>query len=418
MKTILIVSGVTEIDRLIKQYVENSQLPNYNYVFLMEFFSEGALPPSLPKNVYGVRDFSQGSTLESVIQAILNENEISQVISVDEYSVHIAAKIRRKIGLKGLQPDQAIKFRDKLAMKQALAATSIRVPRVFSSQEILSQQVVFPLVAKPRSLAGSLGVKVIHTADQLTDLLGTLSKDSFSEEHSFVDMSEQQYQFEEYIQGRLFHIDGLVHDSKVLFFKVAEYLGTPLSFLHGEPLGSITLENSEEWRDFLDQVVKGLSVPDGAFHLESFKNDRNEPIFLEIAVRMGGGPIYKTSLEVYGIDLLLSHLQLQMGVTIDYSSTLGKHDQKTSAGWVIFPKDYKGQNKKRVTSVELPKEGYLSKLFYSEIPRSGHSASGVFSNHCDNLGTFAFQGERSQVLEDIQLMLKGYKVSCDEGECQ
>ena len=413
MKSVLIVSGMTEIDALIRRYVENAQLPDSNYVFLMEFFSEGAVPPSLPKNVYGLRDFAERSTLDLLIQTILDEHEISHVLSIDEYSVNIASRIRSILGLKGLQPDQMVKFRDKLAMKQALASANIRIPRVFSTQEILSQQVTFPLIAKPRSLAGSLGVKLISTVAQLDAFLKTLPEGWFSNDDSFIDMSEQQYQFEEYIQGRLFHIDGLVRDSEVLFFKVAEYLGSPLSYLQGEPLASITSENCQEWQGFIDQTLRGLSTPDGAFHLEAFKNDQNKPIFLEIAVRMGGGPIHKTYLSVYGVDLLLNHLQLQMGVRMDYDISLEK---KTAAGWVIFPKDNKSQRKKRVASVELPKDGYSSKLFYSRIPTVGQSASGVFSHHNDNLGTFAFEGERNQILEDMQLLLRTYKVSCDEKE--
>ncbi len=71
-------------------------------------------------------------------------------------------------------------------MKEIACRAGILTAREISPQAIKRGDVSFPLVMKPRSLAGSVGVKIITDAGQLSAITPTEGDD-------YRDMDEQQY---------------------------------------------------------------------------------------------------------------------------------------------------------------------------------------------------------------------------------
>src|SRR5207245_2148698 len=103
---------------------------------------------------------------------------------------------------------------------------------------------------------------------------------------------------EEYIEGDIYHVDGLAVAGEILALKPAKYLNTCLDFARGRPLGSVGVDNAsvvEEMASFTGRVLAALGLVTGAFHLELIRRPSppggEQVVFLEIGGRVGGAEI-------------------------------------------------------------------------------------------------------------------------------
>lgn len=128
----------------------------------------------------------------------------------------------------------------------------------------------------------------------------------------------EHYDAEEFIDGVVFHIDGLTKNKKVLVCWPSQYVNQCISCLDGSWFGSYLLSPNDhrlqKLIDFASSVIEGMPDTSGsAFHLEVFM--RGETIiFLEIASRPAEPLIRKIWLTNFGIDLVEQHIALQAGM--------------------------------------------------------------------------------------------------------
>ena len=142
-----------------------------------------------------------------------------------EHTVYPAAVLRDHFGVPGTRPQVALRCRDKVEMKRALEGSDVVVPKFWPVQESttaaeLEQLLVgIPgrVVLKPRGQAGSAGVRAF---DSVADLLDQAAGAGF----------ENGYEVEEFVEGTVCHLDGVVRDGAVGFLSVSRYLGTCLEF--------------------------------------------------------------------------------------------------------------------------------------------------------------------------------------------
>lgn len=409
MKTVLVVSSTTNITNTISSYVEENKMPLYRYIYLIEFFAE-ELPHEDKDSLYYIKDFSNHLELNKCIDKIIQKENIDFVISVDEFAVFIASIIRDKLNIDGLSSNEARKFRDKLYMKKILSENSeVNTPKVYCLEELyLNKDINFPLIIKPRSLAGSVGIEVIHNKNELYEFLNENSNRFKSD--NYLDMSEDQLECEEFIKGDIYHIDGIVLNYEIIFYSISKYTGTPLEYLKEKPLGSILISKMEEnknWLKFSTEIIKSLRVPNGAFHLEAFLTPSNNPLFLEIGIRPGGGPVKYLIKEVCDVDLLLNHLNLQLNNPVKLED---KRDENASGGWWIYPKIHMGNKNLFVKEILFPNHEFDSNLVFHQLPKVGSKAAEAFFCHEDNLGTFIFKGSSKAIVKDLKWLDLNYKV--------
>jgi hypothetical protein len=210
---------------------------------------------------------------------------------------------------------------------------------------------------------------------------------------------------EEYIDAPICHIDGLVFKGDIVLCVASEYIGTCFDYSKGKTLGSI-IGNEEQQKkalDFANEINKNLKLPNGAFHLEAFWH-KNDFIFLEIAIRFGGGEIVPNFEKAYGINLIHEHIKCQLGIKPPEIKNLYKY-----FGFLIFPRpvDLKVDSYVKNINFEFkPKSMYLSK-----IPKIGEKANVSFVQYSNTLGSFAFvSNNRDELINDIKKFLKEYKV--------
>lgn len=401
MERILIVTSKTDIPNKVSEYITSGKLPKNKYDFFVEYFTEH-IPEKVPKHIFPIKDFADDKELKTKIKEIISNNRYDQVVSVDEFAVYVAAQIREALEIQGLKCQQARAFRDKTTMKECLFNSNIRVPQIFSIKQIKSFDYPLPLVAKPRSLAGGVGVKIIKTQQEVESYAEKIKLEDI-----YKDMNEEQVFFEEYFDWELFYVDCIVKNKKPIFFSVSKYVGTPLDYLKGKPLASYTYTSYKVvWKSFLEEIHANFNSPDGVYHIEAFYKESEAPVFLEMGYRPGGGPIIETIKGMFGIDLLLSHLCLQLKEPLFRRQVGGLN----FGGWVIFPKHHQTKQSLYVKEVRLPDKTYDSIPLKFYMPKIGEQANGEFFSHQDCLGTFIFLGDEFSVKKDLDFILNHYHV--------
>ncbi|MGH3938359.1 MAG: ATP-grasp domain-containing protein [Pseudonocardiaceae bacterium] len=256
-----------------------------------------------------------------IISRVSREDGFEHVLALSEFGILEAYHVRRHLGLDGPSKAQLELVRDKVKMKEAIAQAGVRYPRFVATP---SPAGTLPwsgkTVVKPRQGASSEGVCIYADAEHA--VAANRASDNPGD-----------FQFEEYIEGDILYADGLVEGGKVTNFAVSKYVNTPLDFIGGKPLGAHHVANGEQYREFVLSVVEAIDVQEGCIHLEFFLTPQREPVFLEIANRVGGAGVVNAYLRHTGVHLPSHEIAIRLGTTLpEPDPPSGKYH-----GWLVFP---------------------------------------------------------------------------------
>src|SRR4051812_3068979 len=141
------------------------------------------------------------------------------LISVSEYELMDAARLRRRFNIAGPLPEQVEKVRNKAVMKQCVADAGIRIPRFatldrWMSGDALPIDADSPIIIKPVDGASAVNVRrfdsqssLRHALEQRRSGVAVLDDGDTSNHSSF--------EVEEYIDGPVLHIDGIVKNGEI-----------------------------------------------------------------------------------------------------------------------------------------------------------------------------------------------------------
>ncbi len=252
-----------------------------------------------------------------------------KIVATIEYDIERAGELRSYLGIDGYSEDVALIFRDKYLMKKKVS-NYMQVPkfkRISKWTEVFTyaQNEGFPFVIKPTLEAGSEGVHIIKNSNDLSRF--------------FAKSKIENMLIEEFIEGSMYHVDGLYCGGKLLISVPSKYINGCLAFEKGNYLGSYILGSKHPDYDILNEKVKLIldeveSVHFTAFHAEFFKNDKGEFIFCEMGIRMGGGRIRETIQEYTGYDLLQEHIK---GQVFDEGMSYVTTPNEDLLGWILIP---------------------------------------------------------------------------------
>lgn len=260
-----------------------------------------------------------------------------ELVTNDEYCLERCAALRRELGLPPRLQISFAAYRDKVLMKDALAAAGLAVPAFLPLDPVpggaAATSEIFGalgprIVVKPRREANNRGVEAIGSVAVLERWLG---------EHA----GERGWEAEAFVEGTMFHADGLVEDSDVTPLLVGEYVGSPLALEVGGAIGSITTAAGSaavvQGEEMNGAVVAALGGG-GRFviHTEFIREPSGRPVFLETAARAPGGLISDISLLRRGVHLEQLNLRLQAGLLDPVPSVTGDF-----AAWLWFPRPTK-----------------------------------------------------------------------------
>jgi biotin carboxylase len=228
----------------------------------------------------------------------------------DEMVMDLAAELRADLGIPGLLPADARKFRNKVEMKRRLGAAGLRVPHFCLCKDDEQVRTLLArhgrLVVKPIAGQGSRQVDFIDTAAGWDDW----RRENRHALHGF--------EAEEFIDGTLYHVNAVVADGRPLLTASAPYLPGMgnIDFASGSPFVSMLLREGalkDRLEQFSDAVIAELGMHHGVTHLECFVTKAGEIVFCEIAARPGGGGIVLMIEAQYGINYAQANLLLEAG---------------------------------------------------------------------------------------------------------
>ncbi|WP_447008243.1 ATP-grasp domain-containing protein [Saccharothrix isguenensis] len=305
------------------------------------------------------------------------------VMALSEFDLLTGARVREALGAPGRGLDATLLFRDKTRMKQAMHAAGVRAP-AYRAVRTLAEIDAFwaehpgKLVVKPRAAAASEGVFVFDTGDDHAAALAG------------VDLTD--YEAEEFLEGPIWHVDGLVQRGKPVFHTTSRYIGTCHGFSLGRPLGSVvqTGEQAARVADFAFGCLSVLGLDDGAFHLEVIEQP-DGPAFLEVGARVGGGEIPFVSRDVYGVDLIGDWIRVELG---EPPRTLPASEPTEIAGFLMLPEPVGSRLVSRESMV-----GGVRGLYAEDLPEPGHVFDGK-GGYETILARFRFRGPTSQAVTE------------------
>lgn len=281
------------------------------------------------RHIRVVTDYSTGGQVESVLEDLASEG-LQRIVSGTEDDVLRVARVREKFGIPGMHTIAARHFIDKYVMKSALAG-NVRVPGFAAADDPTALARLCgchpgPYVIKPRRGYASRDVKVVRDSRELAAELATR------------DLGISMV--EEFIDGEMFHVDGLMRAGRVQVAFPSAYVNNCLSFQQSTPLGSAQLDDGcpvqRELLAFTRAVVATLpQTPLTPFHLEVFRDREQRLVFCEIACRLGGGHIMETFTHKLGTNPVRIWYRDQAGLPPETDpAPAGRSD---NAGFLLVP---------------------------------------------------------------------------------
>jgi biotin carboxylase len=290
-------------------------------VFGVDSLPHSYLPPDARESLSGYLQVTSLFDEQAAFDAVrrwAGAVRFDQVETLWEPTVLLAARLREALGVPGLSYDEALCFRDKDRMKQAVSAAGLRTPRhqrASSARECAeaAETVGFPICLKPVAGAGSENT---FRAESMEELEAALNKAG----------REREYNVEEFIDGEEFTFDTISVEGRIVYESASWYRPRPLIGRSVEWISpqTVTLREYDapefdEGRELGRNVLKALKHQSGFAHMEWYRKSDGEVVFGEIACRPPGAHTVDTMNFASDIDLFTGWAEAVVCGTFDLS---------------------------------------------------------------------------------------------------
>lgn len=306
----------------------------------------------------------------------INNIKIDYFLNDSEYYLDFSNRFARKLGLYALTDEQICWVRDKVDMKkkfQEIGLNTVNFKEVNSKEEIKAffinngnKKIIF----KPRRGMNSIETYMINSLKDVDDLE--------------IDVKPDKYMVEDFCYDHEWSIESLVQNGKVLDSYVT-YIPNPTIWasISNDLNCHMTVPNIPSYfkfvpKNFIQQIVSGMNLRDGAMTIEVFVSDNGDIKASELGWRLPGCQATLNHSYSYGIDIYNALLD----IAIHKKVNLKYQDKIVSVGDLYLP-NKEGIIKKITPLEELLKiDGVIGgELFakvgeYQKKRRVGNDASG------------------------------------------
>ena len=221
----------------------------------------------------------------------------------------------KKLGLVGISYDTAVKATDKGEMIKAFAAADVEHPWYYiisdpaNAQDVLDK-VTYPCITKPTDNAGSRGVMLVNSRQELESALAYSSENGRS----------GTVIVEEYMVGPEVSVEVITYQGVPHVLQVTDKLttGAPhfVEMGHSQP-SRLNPDDLEKIRDLACRAVKAVGIENGPAHVEIMLT-KDGPKMVELGARMGGDCITTHLVPLStGIDMIKATIDICLGQTPD-----------------------------------------------------------------------------------------------------
>ncbi len=249
--------------------------------------------------------------LRNAVSYLARTRVFDRIVALDDFDVEQAAMLREHLRVPGMGETTARHFRDKLAMRLRASEAGIAVPdfiHVLNHPRLAEflANVPPPWVLKPRSMAGAIGIRKIHSAGEFWSIVEALGDE------------QSNYLLERFIPGDIFHVDSIVYECEVRFAIASAYGTPPLEVAQGGGIFTTRiLERNGVTAARLDaenrRVLGALRLVRGVSHTEYIIGREDGRVyFLETSARVGGAHIAELVEAATGINLWAEWAKIEM----------------------------------------------------------------------------------------------------------
>jgi biotin carboxylase len=278
----------------------------------VEKFRHGAWPWEAIDEIFTMPEELPLQAIIYTVSYMARSRAIERIVALDEFDMENVSALREHLRLPGMGLTTVRYFRDKLAMRGKAKESGVRVPEFvhvlnYDALRDYMARVPAPWLLKPRSQASGIGMKQIYRQEELWPLL-----DQLGDQQSF-------YLLEQFLPGRVFHIDSVVSESEVLLAEPHAYGAPPLNVSHeGGVFTTRTLtrdsDDAKELRAVNEHLIHSLGLVRGVTHAEFLRaNADGQLYFLEIAARVGGAYISDMIEAATGLNVWREWAKLEIG---------------------------------------------------------------------------------------------------------
>ena len=269
-------------------------------------------PKSIPESIRQriafhvvVEDALDPQRLEQAVKQLARQfgAKVDRLIGILEPLQEPMALVRETLGIRGMDYKEAILFRDKARMKNALREAGLPCARHATAQsaaEALSaaQQVGYPLVAKPPAGAGGKATVRIETSEQLKSYL-----------RSVPPSQEKPLLLEEFVVGREYSFDSVSLGGRQLLNSISCYHPTPLQVMETPWIQWAVLlprhirgEEFDAIQEAGPRALDALGMVTGITHMEWFRRADGSIAISEVAARPPGAQFTTLLSAAYDFD--------------------------------------------------------------------------------------------------------------------
>lgn len=238
-----------------------------------------------------------------------------RILSNAEDDVMRVAEARTLFGVAGQRSASAVRFRDKVQMKQLFLDAGLEIVPFFPVQcvdDVLNAvESLGTVVLKPRRGSGSCGVHVINDASE-TRRICSGNPDVIR------DIAEGALMAEKYIEGDVYHVDIALRDEEMLLVSPSRYLAPPHLFRQVNVASAMLDAATDDYDALVGAAGSLVSEVAGTgvsiLHLEMYKDVEGRFLAGEVACRLGGGLIKESIRHAYGVDMSRTSYLLSAGL--------------------------------------------------------------------------------------------------------
>ena len=247
----------------------------------------------------------EGLPLADTVNAVSHlarTHKIDRIVALDEFDMETAATLREHLRIPGMGLTTMRYFRDKLAMRMRALDRNIRVPDFVPAvnhddMRYYMDHVPGPWVLKPRQEASAIGIKKIHSPEELWPLLDQLGD------------KQSTFLLEKFLPGDVYHVDSIVSENQVVFANVSKYGKPPMNVAQGGGIFTTftvprDTKDDADLREINSHLLSALGLLRGVSHAEFIHAHADgEFYFLECAARVGGAYINEMVEAATGVNL-------------------------------------------------------------------------------------------------------------------
>lgn len=234
-------------------------------------------------------------------QIIAQQYDIKGVFSWNDTDIILAAKIAKKLHLNHVLPDVALLAKNKFMCREMLSKKAPHLVPKFAKISTSSciDEVVkgfkYPLIVKPISASGSMGIFTVNNIIELQDALKQLEHKKNNEAKGVFDKFGDYYIVEEFLRGREISVEAFVSNTTYIA-GITDKTTTNPWYIESRHIFPSNLPQYMQNKiiNEVKFIVNELGINHSAIHVE-MKIDEEECKIVEIATRTGG-------------DLISSHL--------------------------------------------------------------------------------------------------------------